>query len=498
MVVYPPSAQLEAITNSYLRHGGGPAPKEWVALRRLFRNPWFERVWVAQEVAMAREVYVLYGGRYMDWGMLMSVMEVFTRQEATILRSFIVRIDENRMATVPSGLQNGWFMNSCRQRSRAGAEIQLHLMLRGSLNFRATAPVDKIYAIQSFTEEAEHPDLPIKYSKDLNDPSEISRVLINTARYFLQSPQSLRILQLAGIGWKRDHKDLPSWVVDWTMTRPAYVLSYSDVGNSPAAFRAATRMRPKIQHDQRNNSLEMSGILIDEIDELGDAHNSFDFYTNTEAQRDQRDLDRVWHAWFRRAEDIIERNVSKTYHNGQPRHEAFWRTIIADKDKAKRPAGPEYYKNYLDFRADGIRKHFAPLRGTALGKAPLTESEREILRNKDRDPRPENIALFGGWAFSNALGAACNDRQFAVTRRGYMAIVPLLARSGDSICLVLGTDVPFVLRKIPIHQSKEKYGQKQCYNLVGECYVHGIMDGEGLEVLDKTGGWRLIEDILVL
>lgn len=72
-----------------------------------------------------------------------------------------------------------------------------------------------------------------------------------------------------------------------------------------------------------------------------------------------------------------------------------------------------------------------------------------------------------------------------------MAIVPQLAEPGDSICLIFGADVPFVLRKVPTQRSREKYGRKQCYNLVGECYVYRIMDGEGLEVLKQRGSERV-------
>jgi len=131
-----------------------------------------------------------------------------------------------------------------------------------------------------------------------------------------------------------------------------------------------------------------------------------------------------------------------------------------------------------------LRKHFELLKDASWEKEELTKSEQDVLETRARDSRPEERTFIGGWTFSKALGAACNDRQFAVTRKGYMAIVLLFAKPGDSVCLIFGADVPFVLRKAPTKQSSEKYGRKQCYyNLVGECYVHGIMDGEGWKVL---------------
>lgn len=33
-------------------------PPAWLALKRLLRNPWFERCWVVQEVVLASKIYV--------------------------------------------------------------------------------------------------------------------------------------------------------------------------------------------------------------------------------------------------------------------------------------------------------------------------------------------------------------------------------------------------------------------------------------------------------
>jgi hypothetical protein len=60
---------------------------------------------------------------------------------------------------------------------------------------------------------------------------------------------------------------------------------------------------------------------------------------------------------------------------------------------------------------------------------------------------------------------------FAVTEEKYVGIVPAKAKAGDYVCIILGCDVPFIVR--------EDYGK---YVLVGECYIHGIMDGEAMDM----------------
>jgi len=58
-------------------------------------------------------------------------------------------------------------------------------------------------------------------------------------------------------------------------------------------------------------------------------------------------------------------------------------------------------------------------------------------------------------------------RCFFTTVHGWIGVGPYDTKSGDFCALLLGGDVPFVLRN---------EGEQQA--LVGDCYVHGIMHGE--------------------
>jgi hypothetical protein len=53
-----------------------------------------------------------------------------------------------------------------------------------------------------------------------------------------------------------------------------------------------------------------------------------------------------------------------------------------------------------------------------------------------------------------------------------LGIGPYDTEPGDLIFILLGSDVPYVLRR---NSEDEKL------RLVGEAYVHGIMDGEGFK-----------------
>ncbi|GFF33938.1 heterokaryon incompatibility protein 6, OR allele [Aspergillus udagawae] len=63
------------------------------------------------------------------------------------------------------------------------------------------------------------------------------------------------------------------------------------------------------------------------------------------------------------------------------------------------------------------------------------------------------------------------NRQVFTTKRGFLGIGPRALREGDICCILFGAMVPIMLRRKPNSR----------YVLVGESYVHGIMQGETME-----------------
>ncbi|KAF2108296.1 hypothetical protein BDV96DRAFT_605673 [Lophiotrema nucula] len=69
---------------------------------------------------------------------------------------------------------------------------------------------------------------------------------------------------------------------------------------------------------------------------------------------------------------------------------------------------------------------------------------------------------------TGAVGTMASYRVLFTTGEKYMGLAPLTARIGDVIYLLPGVDVPLVLRNV--------WGDE--YELIGQCYTHGIMYGE--------------------
>jgi hypothetical protein len=127
-------------------------------------------------------------------------------------------------------------------------------------------------------------------------------------------------------------------------------------------------------------------------------------------------------------------------------HEAFWRTLVADSDP-RTQSGP---KNYFE--------------DPTLGKPADTD---DIF----------NCPIYSEPYRTGFLNATI-DRYFFETVAGWTGLGPLQMREDDMVCLFLGGRVPFVIR------ATEVKGE---FELVGESYVHGLMDGEGMRMLDEDG-----------
>jgi hypothetical protein len=69
-----------------------------------------------------------------------------------------------------------------------------------------------------------------------------------------------------------------------------------------------------------------------------------------------------------------------------------------------------------------------------------------------------------------------------VTAKGHLGLGPDHSMPGDTVAILNGSQVPFVLRK---HTDKK-------YAIVGEAYVDGIMDGEAVAGRENVGAIELI------
>jgi len=84
-----------------------------------------------------------------------------------------------------------------------------------------------------------------------------------------------------------------------------------------------------------------------------------------------------------------------------------------------------------------------------------------------------------------AARRVCHQRRHFVTKTGYQGLGPSQIQPGDFVFVAFGGSCPYVLREV--------IGG---YRLVGECYVHGLMDGEAIAEM-KAGRRSTLEITLI-
>lgn len=78
---------------------------------------------------------------------------------------------------------------------------------------------------------------------------------------------------------------------------------------------------------------------------------------------------------------------------------------------------------------------------------------------------------------------ACTGQCFFLTAKGYMGIGCRGIQKDDVVCVLLGYNMPLIIRKMANH-----------YLLVGNAYIYGLMNGEALQ--DIQGSKANVEDII--
>ena len=68
--------------------------------------------------------------------------------------------------------------------------------------------------------------------------------------------------------------------------------------------------------------------------------------------------------------------------------------------------------------------------------------------------------------------------QLGITKQGFFGLVPQPTTAGDVVSVLYGANVPVILRPAEGHDPPE-------YRFIGPACIHGIMQGQVLEVLDQ-------------
>jgi hypothetical protein len=156
--------------------------------------------------------------------------------------------------------------------------------------------------------------------------------------------------------------------------------------------------------------------------------------------------------------------------------EEFWQAMTCSLTGEGLPAPHDYSKyfsSYLKFMSEFPEKFREMVVGVTLELQDYVDSFQSFKHNHDL----ETYRLV-----EDSLEKWASKRRFCTTENSRLGCVPTAAKEGDIICVLYGSEVPYILRRI------EGGG----YMVVGECYINGIMHGEALsDVRFRTEEFRL-------
>ncbi|KAK3207209.1 hypothetical protein GRF29_103g218942 [Pseudopithomyces chartarum] len=162
----------------------------------------------------------------------------------------------------------------------------------------------------------------------------------------------------------------------------------------------------------------------------------------------QRKFEELGAKWATQPYDLYHRPFNLPYVVPDP----FWESRrIHDKVALKKSVHTRHRTivESLDYSTREGRREVRRLMTKRIGEQP------------SREPICSNDAALVRYA----LG-----RRFFISKDGYFGLAPSSAREGDLVAVIYGAKVPLVLRR-----------NGSAFEVVGESYVHGLMQGEAIE-----------------
>jgi hypothetical protein len=414
---------------------------------------WFHRTWILQEAGSGRNLSVYYSDKKMPW----SVFE--PAFNGTLSHTLAVRREDAN--AVQKSIDSITLIESVRKSLDAPYMSVFDVALAASAN-EYTLAEDKINAVLGLGKDwNQRKGLEPEYSTG-------AKAYKKFAIWDSTSNASLRILSCASGPQSTSASGLPSWVPDWTRlgNRHPFV-RYS----AETQFSVSGQIPPRISFSDDGNVLSVEGKSVDSIKKIGKIP---DFTKITGlSQLDEEFLDGL-----QKTENWIQ-DVKKIASLGQKgtltgeRLTSVYRTLICgltpEGHPASQPAYTKHLESYFEFRSRAptyYRLHMEELQG----------APRAFISMRHTEP---NFAIYT--LIDASIQKWSSKRRFCVTKAGRFACVPLEAEENDVICILFGANVPYVLRQKGEH-----------YEVVGECYVDGIMHGEGLlDAMNAVKGFRL-------
>ncbi|TGO33079.1 hypothetical protein BHYA_0268g00060 [Botrytis hyacinthi] len=460
------------------------------------KNPFWTRLWIIQEVALAKNPIVHCGSHSISFDDLIFGI----RYASSCGTHYSVASGEDHWLNEYSYGIKGLV------HSRVSVATNKSLLLSDVLeiigpHILVTDPRDRIYGLLGLADSC---DIIPDYTLSKN------QVYTQAAKHLLSSG-NFNYLGVFSGGEDSSSNNSQSWATDFDIiakhsfgVRPLTIYD-----NDVYCYKAATDLTPDLRFNDNDRVMSVRGVLVSDIDTCGqvmdaDMHSHFEILSQwedimvrrfrcdhlaTSASANSGTIMDVWDSWKTR---ICSANVSWPENWGPISDKTFggWSKGTIDTD--------DWETSILNIRqARGSIKH----QESYVAGGTLTEAYcRTLLMNKilsesdtlerfyddhvpvwDEDmcrPTPTEFKrismLRESRVFDKYLKEATKNRSLFVTSKGYIGLGHQQVENGDKLCILYGSPVPYILRQ-----------HGDYWTVVGQCYAHGIMNGEIGEALER-------------
>lgn len=442
-------------------------------MKRFFNRPWWSRIWVLQEVTFAKDTDFVCGSKTVSKTRCSAAINAYSALWVVLCAAFrrnprslngyqhqimfsLFQHRPNVMLSMTRVNQEGGFCLAALLRATCVGSINLDR--HGPHHLESTRPEDKIFALIGLAIDR----------KELMSLGVVPKYGIPYEQVYTTTMAALLergYISLLSMCQSSGSPNLPSWVPDWSRSVTDML---QDVDNDHVtlypAFNASGNPTRKptvrVLRDQETVvGISVAGHIYDEIYQVGRFHNRAD--SKVVPLQETFSWPAEWLLEIVR----LTYCTRKKYNGFADRVHAAARTSIADvgydDDAELVRVGNSRFTDAAVLVQRGSKSIPNKRIKADVHRFLAIQKVKNILKVA----REEKIQL-GSEIIGKSLG-----RLPFVTRKGHLGLSSVRIASGDVIAVILGSQVPFVLRS----HSEGKY------QVIGEAYVDGIMDGEAAD-----------------
>lgn len=409
--------RISAVKKSWALQERPYEDRRWEALGAIMRAPWFTRVWVLQEIGLAKNPRVLYGESNFSYRELVAAVGWMRANAGEV--ALRIGISSLMVHSVWHDWSQDWATTYMQNRLRL-----VDLLDHGAL-LHCQDPRDRVYAFLG------HP-LARRLGQLKPDYAKPKLEVFREATVLLLRDAGVRALSSAEHDSSTISDGTPTWVIRWDVS-----CTLNNIHIHPTSkFSADNGSGSEIHMTQ--DTLSLKGIMVDTV------------------------------------EHVFEMDL---------RPESMGITFRLAQDGTLYPFDSmvKLVENAIGVAGVHDRNCFPTFIGTLCCESDIGEtiSQRvsctEYIQSQ-RSPQPRYDYAKAKSFWSRMFGHCCG-RALIVTRNGLYGLAPRIATRGDLCCVVYGSAVPFVLR------PTSKIRSTSAVRLVGELFLHGMMQGEAVRLV---------------